>query len=309
MSSTGGSAPPIFADINKFDGVNWVAWSGLIRIAAEVRGVFGYLDGTIVKPTVHMPVTTTAPPTATITTTTTTTTTPTAAQAPTAVPLPPDDTPWDSLTPSGTEWKVRNAWAKGLLIFNTKNPISLGVNISRMAADAWKSYLDQYEAGLDIALLNAEQDLRDMRYSDSDNFPNHISLMRTKWAYANALGANISDTSFRTIVLNSLPCSWDAVIASLYSTKTSVDAISQLNVHWLRINHDRIQNPTHAVTALQATPNNHRQRSQLVCSNPNCKRKGHTIEICYWPGSGKEGQFPPGFGKRGGVRGTASNTH
>jgi len=30
--------------------------------------------------------------------------------------------------------------------------------------------------------------------------------------------------------------------------------------------------------------------------------------MCYWPGGGKEGQFPPSFGKRGGLRGIAFNT-
>ncbi|KAJ7851159.1 hypothetical protein B0H14DRAFT_2762229 [Mycena olivaceomarginata] len=34
-------------------------------------------------------------------------------------------------------------------------------------------------------------------------------------------------------------------------------------------------------------------RHALVCSNPNCKRNGHLIDNCYWPGGGKEGQFPP----------------
>jgi len=30
--------------------------------------------------------------------------------------------------------------------------------------------------------------------------------------------------------------------------------------------------------------------------------------MCYWEGGGKEGQFPPGFGKRGGLKGFTSNT-
>jgi len=30
--------------------------------------------------------------------------------------------------------------------------------------------------------------------------------------------------------------------------------------------------------------------------------------MCYWRGGGKEGQFPPGFGKRGGFKDTAINT-
>jgi len=30
--------------------------------------------------------------------------------------------------------------------------------------------------------------------------------------------------------------------------------------------------------------------------------------VCYWLGGGKKGQFPPGFGQRGGARGTGINT-
>jgi len=30
--------------------------------------------------------------------------------------------------------------------------------------------------------------------------------------------------------------------------------------------------------------------------------------MCYWPGRGKEGQFPSGFSKRGGFRELAANT-
>ena len=37
------------------------------------------------------------------------------------------------------------------------------------------------------------------------------------------------------------------------------------------------------------------------CSNPNCKakkRSTHSTANCYWPGGGKEGQFPPNFGQQ-----------
>ncbi|KAG6858934.1 hypothetical protein C0991_001614 [Blastosporella zonata] len=62
-----------------------------------------------------------------------------------------------------------------------------------------------------------------------------------------------------------------------------------------------------SVTALQAKtlpP----VKPKLTCINTNCGRTGHTINNCYWRGGGKEGQFPPNFGKRG--RTTAGNaTH
>lgn len=42
-------------------------------------------------------------------------------------------------------------------------------------------------------------------------------------------------------------------------------------------------------------------RTGSECTNPNCKakkRSTHTTANCYWPGGGKEGQFPPNFGQR-----------
>jgi hypothetical protein len=98
MAGTGGSAPPIFAETVKFNGINWVTWKGLVKIAAELQGVYGYLDGSITNPT---------PPTPA----------PTTAAAPTTPPTPLMETPWESTIPSPSEWKVQNAWAMGLLIY------------------------------------------------------------------------------------------------------------------------------------------------------------------------------------------------
>ena len=42
-------------------------------------------------------------------------------------------------------------------------------------------------------------------------------------------------------------------------------------------------------------------RATEGCTNLNCKakkRSTHTTSNCYWPGGGKEGQFPPNFGQR-----------
>ncbi|KAF7778932.1 hypothetical protein Agabi119p4_3277 [Agaricus bisporus var. burnettii] len=298
-TNTGGSAPPIFADTAKFNGTNWVSWNGMIHIAAELRGVFGYLDGTIPNPA-----TTTITPPATIPLPTLPTQTTTTATSPTT------ETPWESTTPSPAEWKVRNAWAKGLLIYNTTDPVGLGISIGGTAADAWKSYLDNYEVASEIALLNVEMELRNMIYNDGEDFTEFISRLRTKWSNANALGAKIDDKSFRTIILSSLPRSWDPIVATLYTTQSSRDAIQQLLTHWARVSRNRVTT-SQTTSALQANTQSRgrdRQRNQFICTNQNCNRRGHTIEFCYWPGGGKAGQFPEGFGRRGGARGSASAT-
>ncbi|KAG6867569.1 hypothetical protein C0993_001071 [Termitomyces sp. T159_Od127] len=92
--------------------------------------------------------------------------------------------------------------------------------------------------------------------------------------------------------MNSLPESWNTIVASMYATTTSAALIAGLSVHW---EHLRMQRhiPGTTATALQAATKP--QRLGIVCLNPHCKRTGHTMENCYWRGGGKEGQFPQNF--------------
>jgi len=213
----------------------------------------------------------------------------------------PASTEWSSASPSVQEWDQRDAWVLGLLQYNTKNPIGLGVKLDGSAAQAWKSLTDIYDNISDLAKINIQRELRDTKFLDGNDFSAHIANLRTLWTRANS---NISDTDFRTIILTSLPETWDTIVATLYDAKSSAHTIARLDMHWSRINRNgKVSTATSSSVALQANakPGGNVKR----CANTNCKRKGHVIEDCYWPGGGKEGQFPPGFGKRGGASGNA----
>jgi hypothetical protein len=202
---------------------------------------------------------------------------------------------------------MRDAWARALLLYNTKNAVGLGLKLDGTAAEAWKSLTSQYKISSDLAMVTAQRDLRNTTYADGNDFPTHISNLRTKWAIANSAGAKIDDTDFRMIVLSSLPESWDSVVGTLYEAKSSADVINRLTIHWNRIDRSKsVTNPAMTVTALQTDVR--RPRSQLQCTNRNCGRRGHTIANCYWRGGGKEGQFPPGFGQRGGGNGSMTQS-
>ncbi|EDR06651.1 retrovirus-related pol polyprotein [Laccaria bicolor S238N-H82] len=287
--SSANSNPPIFPEAEKFDGTNFGTFETLITIAASSRGVLGYLQGTITNPAPYP-------------NPTTLNYTPTLPN----VPLPDDPTPWYSTTPSGAEWAMRDAWARALLLYNTKNAVGLGLKLDGTAAEAWNSLTSQYKVSSDLAMITAQRDLRNITFTDGNDFPTHISNLRTKWVTANNAGAKINDADFRMVILSSLPASWDSVVGTLYEAKSSADVISRLTIHWNRIDRSKsVANPATTVTALQA--DTRKPRSQLLCANQNCGRRGHTIANCYWRGGGKEGQFPPGFGQRGGARGSTPN--
>jgi len=96
----------------------------------------------------------------------------------------PTETPWDSTNPSTQEWMAHDAWAMGLFIFNTKNPVGLGININGTAAKAWTSYIDTYKKASNMTWLNAEQNLQNMIYTDQTGFTDFITIMQNKWSNA-----------------------------------------------------------------------------------------------------------------------------
>jgi len=267
--------------------------------------VFGYLDGSIKCPITPS----TAAPIPTAKATSATTTAPATATAYTTISTAPTETPWDSETPSLKEWKICDTWTLSLLMLNTKNSTGLEINIDDIAAEAWTSYINTYEKAYNMTWLNAEQILQNTLYTDRIDFTDFIINMRIKWSDTRALGSKINDKDFKDIIISSLPESWSSATAPLYDPDiTSADAIACLQIWHTKSHKTRLTNTGQNTMVLHTSTFRQGQKPQLVCTNPNCHQCSHTIEMCYWPGESKKGQFFPGFGKRDGIRGSATST-
>ncbi|KAK0209436.1 hypothetical protein IW262DRAFT_1469034 [Armillaria fumosa] len=107
--------------------------------------------------------------------------------------------------------------------------------------------------------------------------------------------AALSDQEFKGIIIQSIvpTDNWMPILLSLYQMPTSSDIISHLQTHVATLHAaDKGPSQSQALTAAGAPTPAH------GCRNPNCKahnKTQHTTENCYWPGGGKEGQFPPNF--------------
>ncbi|KAG6806701.1 hypothetical protein H0H92_010324, partial [Tricholoma furcatifolium] len=156
-------------------------------IAARAKGVKGYLEGTTARP--ETPKTAeddTKPP----------------QTSQTATPVShKDPTEWSSPHPSIDEWDIRDAWTLALIIYNCKNPVSLGINMAGTAAEAWKSLTETYGVPSELAAMGAENLLRSTHFADDRDFHTHIQDLRTKWEAASEKGAVISDATFCTIII------------------------------------------------------------------------------------------------------------
>ena len=146
---------------------------------------------------------------------------------------------------------------------------------------------------------HAYEALTQTKFVEGNDIQAHIQLLRTRKAEVDSLSdPGMSDKAWRGIVIRSIPTTakWLPVIPSLYALSSSADVISTLCEHGLILGAgDANKVATNSLNTALAV------RAIEPCGNPNCKakkRSTHTTANCYWPGGGKEGQFPPNFGQK-----------
>lgn len=267
----------ILSEEQKFNGENLLQWKTNMTQLLGSKGLLGYIDGKIVKPSQ------TEPPRDI-----------TSGETPAITPIA---TPIYSSTPTLDEWTFRDQLARGHITLNCVDVASLGVTTSGTAKEAWDSIMDEWGKSTDMRRSHAQEALNRTEFVEGSDIQDHIKLLRTRKVALDNLSTEVmSDETWRGILIRSIPptAKWLPVIPSLYSMTTSANIISTLLAHGMILGRGAAKSTTAAGssdTVLSA-------RTTESCTNPNCKarkRTTHTTKDCYWPGGGKEGQFPANF--------------
>ena len=255
----------ILSEEQKFNGDNLLQWKNNITQLLGAKGLLGYIDGKILKPTGSY-----------------------------TSDTPITCTPIYSTTPSLDEWNFRDQLTRGHITLNCTDIASLGVITTGTAMDAWNSIENEWGKSTDMRRSHAQEALNRTEYNEGTDIQEHIKLLRTRKAAVNNLSTSaMNDETWRGIIIRSIPPTpkWLPVIPSLYSMTTSADIVSTLLAHGMILGRGTMNPYSTALTA----------QTKEGCKNPNCKARDpstHTTEDCYWPGGGKEGQFPANFGQR-----------
>jgi hypothetical protein len=190
---------------------------------------------------------------------------------------------------------------------NIKNPVGHGVKTDGTALETWKSLTDHFNAVTDLGLMDAENRLHAIKYADGGDLDAHFSALHIAWEKVNNQGGQMTDPQFCMIVLGSMPKSWNTLVSTLMSTKSSNEVIVQLMLNGQLLACDTppsVTMPSQSTsthTLATQTQNRNCQRSTEVCSNPVCGRTGHTFDRCFKPGGGMAGQYPLWWEKHGGL--------
>src|SRR5215469_10365167 len=166
------SNPTLFLlpDAEKFNGSNWQEFKETMLNAADARGLlgcFGHDKKIIPKPT----------------------------GAPASIPSETTNW-WGALHLTPEEWEQRNAYAKGMIALNVKNPIGVGLMTQGTAAEAWESLISIHDQKSALKRIQLEDELKAIKYIEGTDIKIHFATLRLAWSRANEQGSSIGDEEF-----------------------------------------------------------------------------------------------------------------
>ncbi|KAJ3754913.1 hypothetical protein EV360DRAFT_27000, partial [Lentinula raphanica] len=231
--------------------------------------------------------------------------------------------------PTPLEYDLRESVAYLTLWSNIKNPDGLGIPSGLSSHELWEYLKTEFVHVATIARQRKEDNLRACRYPEEGmkvaGEGGYAEKMRLLLKEAKDSGASISNEQFITIFLDSFPRNpvWAVYTGSLMSERNFNVIVTRLDEYYMHIGGGvKTQSSSvfapDKVTALQAevaelkamiAQGQFRGNSgssgkgpanpDLVCTNTNCRGRGHTIENCWKLGGGKQGQYPKWWkGKR-----------
>ena len=195
----------ILSNEQKFNGENLLQWkTNMIQLLGS-KGLSGYIDGKVTKPT-----------------------------QPTSGTLAPDSTTVYSTQPSYDEWTFRDQLAQGHITLNCTNVAGLGIVATGTAKEAWDSIQEEWGKSTDMRCSHAQEALNQTVYAEDSDIQEHIKLLWTrKVAVDNLSAVAMTDETWKGIIICSIPpmTKWLPVIPSLYAISSAADIFSTLIAH------------------------------------------------------------------------------
>src|SRR5258708_14883381 len=168
--------------------------------------------------------------------------------------------------------------------------------------DVWDRLKGLFEGKSRTLLIDLGRKLQNTRCGDSEDVRAHLEKLADLRERLSALGRTVNDDEYVSVLIGSLPTSYDTTINTLTTscdvTNTDITPTSVIRIatneyekRLLRKGKGKVQDE--AFTAEEQRKN---KRRNIECFN--CHRKGHYKSECWAKGGGKEGEGSKKPGKR-----------
>jgi gag-polypeptide of LTR copia-type len=258
------------------DGKGFVVWKERLELSIKARGLYGYLDGTKIKPS--------DPPTRP-----------------------------DNATLTQEEVSLNENYAKEIAIYLQEQaivfqqiastiPDSLYLKIKGKPTvkEAWDALKTDFEKRSRMITIELRKRLHDIRCAENGNIRAHFDTIRTMREELASLGTTLDEQDFSAIILGSLPKNYDQFLSAVTATasvlKQELDpgdlmqtVIDEFDRRSTRSGFSK-EKSSDAAFFVGGTGNKGGKRSSKDLECFNCHKKGHKKSECWAKGGGKEGQ-------------------
>src|SRR5271156_3501968 len=289
MSVSNSKLLEFFARIPKLesDGSNWVIFKDRFLFAAAAASLKAHIDGTG-KPPVAVSVV------------------PTESEPPTELePLTAEQAQVRSeYDVALSKWEMEEAIIKQALASVIPDSLFIEVRRKETALAMWNAVRDQREKKSRMVTVDMRRKLQSEKCNKHGDVRAHLIKLQTMREDLASMGGAISDEDFTSIILGSIPLSFDTYIAAITATSTLLNqTLSPTNlIDAIRDEADRrtIKNPKPkkegedaAFVAGQSSDKGKKGEKKAKKGKCyNCKNVGHFAKDCWAPGGGSEGKGP-----------------
>ena len=288
MSSTNGNILEFFTKIPKLeaDGSNWVIYKDRFLFAAAAASLSEHIDGTGVPPT---PV-----------------------AIPTGTESLTDDRQesLDNYTVKMSIWKSNEAIIRQGIVSTIPDSLFLEVRKEVTAFKMWEAVKEKREKKSQMVTVDLWCKLQAEKCAESRDMRAHLHKLQAMCKDLTLMGGIIDDEDFMSVILGSIPQSYNIYIATIMAMSSLMDKtlLSTNLIDTIRDEVDRwtIKNPKSkkgehdmAYVAGQTSgkgkkdgEDSKKSKKNVRCYN--CKNMGHIAKDCWVKGGGAEGQGPKG---------------
>lgn len=290
--STNGKALEFFAKIPRLeaDGSNWVIFKDRFMFAAAAASLASHVDGTGAEPTL-------------------------ATDFPKSGPLTDaQKAEYDIYASNLARWRSDEAIIRQAIASTISDSLFLEVRRNESAKGMWEAVRDQREKKSRMVTVDLRRKLQAEKCTESGDIRAHLYKLQAMREDLASMGGSITDEDFTSIILGSIPQSYDTYIAAITATSTLLQqTLTPTNlVDAIRDEADRrtIKSPKSkgteqdaAYVAGQSSGKGKKDGDESKKSSKknvkcyNCGKKGHFAKDCWAKGGGSEGKGPKGKGK------------
>ena len=197
-------------------------------------------------------------------------------------------------------WKRDEAMVKQLVAGSVPDTVFSQIKAGLGAKEVWEQLRLLYEGRSKLILVDLRRKMQNTCCGPEDDVRAHFNKLAELKEQLAAMGHKITDEEYATILLGSLPDSYDSAMNSITAAAdisgkaiTPALVIRLVTDEYDRRSLKKAKGKSPSDEAFYANGQRRKGGRDIECFN--CHRKGHMKADCWAKGGGKEGQRPQRF--------------